>query len=75
MDQKQLHRLAEGGGLCHTCGGVHTPKVDQAILAAAAGLPACNCSCSICAKFNTAVKDIMEPVTDMEDYSGEENDQ
>lgn len=71
MDQKRLRQLAEGGGICHKCGGVHTPKVDQAILASAAGLPACDCSCSVCAKFHAAVEEIMEPETDMEDDSGD----
>jgi hypothetical protein len=75
MDQKRLRQLAEGGGICHKCGGVHTPKVDQAILAAAAGLPVCDCSCAICAKFHAAVSEVMRPETGMEDQYGEQTDQ
>ena len=49
MDQQHLRELAEAGGLCDGCGGVHTPRIEHAILADHADPPLCDCEdCPIC---------------------------
>lgn len=47
--EQHLIVLAEAGGLCHVCGGVHAARIDAALLASAANLPTCDCdACELC---------------------------
>jgi len=58
--------LAESGGLCAECGGVHVQRIEVAILLVNAAresgvtIPACRCgSCPVCTPFRNAVRAVM----------------
>ena len=71
MDQQELRTLAEAGGICERCGGAHTPRADQAILAQAAGLDACDCDCPVCAPFRQALEQLNGSDPEQEDNGDE----
>ena len=60
MDQRTLKELAEAGGLCETCGGVHTRRIEQALIALEAQMPVCDCDCAICKPLREAIQRLME---------------
>jgi hypothetical protein len=50
--ERSLRELAEAGGLCEHCGGLHVPDVDTAIPSTKTDLPWCDCvECQPCAAF------------------------
>jgi hypothetical protein len=57
ISAEAIAELAESGGLCSECGGLHIPRIDVAILAVHAArksgvIPFCHCeSCPICREF------------------------
>ena len=61
MDQPTEHPqtvrdLAEAGAICESCGGVHIPDIDTAILAQDSNLHWCDCeACQPCAEFRAAL--------------------
>jgi hypothetical protein len=65
IPREWLNELADSGGLCESCGGVHIPDIDTAILALTAqreanvDVPHCTCSkCRTCVGFRLAVESI-----------------
>lgn len=55
-DQDTIRELAEAGGICEACGGLHVPDVDTALLSLRTDLPWCDCEgCQPCAAFHAAL--------------------
>jgi hypothetical protein len=58
--------LAESGGICPECGGLHISRIEVAIIAVNAGresgvtIPTCRCdACETCRTFRQAVRQVM----------------
>jgi hypothetical protein len=57
--------LAESGGLCAECGGIHISRIEVAIIAVNAAresgvsMPTCRCDCATCRPFREAVREVM----------------
>ena len=55
-----IQALAQAGGLCPTCGGVHALNIEIAILSRVAELPLCLCDgCQVCTPFWNQVALVM----------------
>jgi len=50
--QQMVRDLAEAGGICETCGGLHVPDIDTALLAIRTDFAWCDCAeCQPCMAF------------------------
>jgi hypothetical protein len=62
ISAEAIAELAESGGLCADCGGLHIGRIEVAIIVVNAArqsgveLPTCHCNdCSVCRPFHDAV--------------------
>jgi hypothetical protein len=67
-DQAQIVRdLAEAGGICETCGGLHVPDIDTALLSARTDFEWCDCEgCAPCAAFRETLLKLRDEPEDLE---------
>jgi hypothetical protein len=78
ISAEAIAELAESGGLCSECGGLHIPRIDVAILALNAErnsgvkIPFCHCeSCPICREFREGLHRARSSQPSQSSWSGE----
>lgn len=66
ISAEAIAELAESGGLCADCGGLHISRIEVAIIAVNAAresgvkIPNCRCGdCKTCLPFRNAVREVM----------------
>jgi hypothetical protein len=66
ISAEAIAELAESGGLCSECGGLHISRIEIAIIAVNAAresgvdLPTCRCeTCGTCRAFRQTIREIM----------------
>lgn len=66
ISAEAIAELAESGGLCPSCGGIHISRIEVAIIAVNAAresgvaMPNCRCDdCATCRPFREAVRQVM----------------